>query len=125
MASDPAERLWEHAWASGRPGTIVAATGDRHEQQMEAATADFIDALDDFNCVLNGPRPSSGLRDAGRRSDVLPVRVAYAVAEAVRMLRDASAADCAWRVEAAWLAVLAGDIDDVPQHVALEERARN
>jgi hypothetical protein len=90
---------------------------------METATADLVEALDDFNRVLNGPRPSSDLRDAGR-SDAVPTRVAYSVAEACRMLREAGAADCAWRVETAWLAVLAGDIHDIRQHVEWEQQAR-
>jgi hypothetical protein len=49
--------------------------------------------------------------------------VAYSVAEVARMLREASADREAWQVETGWLAVLAGDIDDVGQHVAEEEAA--
>ena len=37
------------------------------------------------------------------------------------MLRDAGADNCARRIDVAWAAVLAGDIDDIPQHVAWEQ----
>jgi hypothetical protein len=124
VGADPESRIVAHAWEHGSPGTLVTATGNRDQAQMEAATADLIEALDGFNRVLNGPRPSSGLRDACR-TDVVPIRVAYSVGEAVRMLRESGATTCAWRIETAWLAVLAQDIDDVSNHVAEEEQARS
>jgi hypothetical protein len=51
------------------------------------------------------------------------------------MLRDAAQSssaprarhdrsDAAWSIETAWLAVLAGDIDDLHQHVAAERAMR-
>ena len=45
-------------------------------------------------------------------------------AEVARMLRDAGADRSARKVDTAWLAVLAGDVDDVREHVAQEESAR-
>jgi hypothetical protein len=33
--------------------------------------------------------------------------------------------DAAWAIETSWRAVLAGDIDDLQQHVAEERAARN
>jgi hypothetical protein len=50
--------------------------------------------------------------------------MAYAVAEVARMLREADADREAWQVETGWLAVLAGDVDDVRQHITEEETAR-
>jgi hypothetical protein len=40
------------------------------------------------------------------------------------MLREADNDDDAWLVDAAWLGLLAGDIDDLREHVALEAAAR-
>jgi len=60
-----------------------------------------------------------------KRSDSVPRTVAYAVAESIRMLREAGAVERAEDAESAWLAVLSGDIDDVTEHVALERRSRS
>jgi hypothetical protein len=38
------------------------------------------------------------------------------------MLRDAEEHDLAGRIDAAWNVVLAGDIDDLAEHVELEHR---
>jgi len=93
-------------------------------KQVEEALRDFLDALSALNRDLNGPIPSESVRGAG----VVSTDVAYAVAEVARLLReygeragDAAATEAAWRVDTAWLAVLAGDIDDLAQH--LEEEA--
>lgn len=59
----------------------------------------------------------------------------YAIAEIDRMLRSygvgvsdgarrAQAAKATWRIETAWRAVLAGDIDDLRQHLAEESATR-
>jgi hypothetical protein len=92
---------------------------------------DFIATLSELNLELNGPTPSESYA-AG--TDI-PRDAAYAVAEVVRMLRDAAGsqavtgdesvlADAAWSIEVAWSGLLAGDIDDLPQHVAEERAAR-
>jgi hypothetical protein len=39
------------------------------------------------------------------------------------MLREAGVDNCARRIDVARAAVLAGDIDDIPQHVAWEQSA--
>jgi hypothetical protein len=119
------ERLRWHAGLDDRTFdetalTVSAATVRGRPAEVEAATADFVDALDSFNRELNGESPSSELSGL----DVVPVGVAYAVAEVARMLRDSGANHSAWVVETAWLAVLAGDVDDVREHVALEAAAR-
>jgi hypothetical protein len=120
----PVERLKRHAFGSADGTTVGEATASRDQSQIEAATGDFIAALGDYNGSLNG----SGLAaEAGEPvgGDVVSRGAAYAVAEATRMLRDAGADDCARRVDVAWAAVLAGDIEDIPQHVALEDSTRS
>jgi hypothetical protein len=40
------------------------------------------------------------------------------------MLRDARREEEAWVVDTGWLAVLAGDIDDIVEHIELERTMR-
>jgi hypothetical protein len=119
------ERIVWHAGLSAdgglAPGSVSAATSSGDQAAIEAATTDSLRALDDYNRDLNGPVPSSSIGGSG----MVPRDVAYAVAEVARMLRDSGADQSAWRVESAWLAVLAGDIDDVREHLAQEEAARD
>ena len=106
---------------SGGP-TISGTTYEAIDPgKSKAAIADFVDALEALNHELNGVVPSE-VR-AADDNDV-PRDVAYAVAEASRMLREAGCEHGAWRVETAWLAVIAGDIDDVVEHVDEEARGR-
>jgi hypothetical protein len=119
------ERIVWHAGLSAdgglAHGSVSAATSSGDRAAIETATADSLRALDDYNRDVNGPGPSSSIRG----SDIVPRDVAYAVAEIARMLRDSGADRSAWRVETAWLAVLAGDIDDIHEHLAEEEAARD
>jgi hypothetical protein len=115
--TDPVERLRRHAFGTANGATVSEATATRNRSQIETATADFIEALDEYNRSLNGAVPSAGVGDPAGE-DAVSRRAAYAVAEAARMLRDAGAADCASRVDIAWASVLAGDIDDIREHVA-------
>jgi hypothetical protein len=99
--------------------------------ELEHAVRDFLMVLEDLNHELNGEVPS----ETASRSETIPTRIAYAVAEVIRQLRDygdkqgnsirvGTGSREAWLVETAWLAVLAGDIDDVLEHVEGEEAAR-
>jgi hypothetical protein len=92
-------------------------TWDGDPADIEAATTDFISALDEYNRDLNGQVPSASV-DSG--DDSISRVVAYAVAEVARMLRANGSVGPALRVETAWLAVLAGDIDDIGAHLAEE-----
>ena len=75
--------------------------------------------LETLNLELNGDVPSEGVGDTPR---LIPADAAYAVGEVSRMLRDdPETPRAAWLVETAWLAALAGDIDDLRQHVSDEE----
>ena len=80
-----------------------------------------------LNLELNGDLPS----ERSAEDATVPVAVAYAVSEVCSLLRsyrgpvDAAgrAADAAWRGETAWNGALAGDIDDIAQHLLDEGRA--
>ena len=91
-----------------------------HQQDVDIAVGSFVAALQRLNVELNGPTPTGSVADSDRR--MLPAQLVYAVTEVSRMLRDEGQTEAAWAVDTAWLAVLAGDIDDVSEHVA-EERA--
>jgi hypothetical protein len=118
------ERIRRHA-GLGEPSlasdTVSAATSDGNPGDIDSAASDFVAALNDYNRDLNEAVPSSSVKSG---SDSVPRDVAYAVGEVTRMLRESGANRSAWRVETAWLAVLAGDIDDLAEHLAEEEAAR-
>ena len=78
--------------------------------------------LDRLNREMNGPQPSEALTG---EDDVVPREVAYAIVEVARMLRDADRVVEAWAVDTAWAAILAGDIDDLAEHVEAEHAARS
>ncbi|NNF64214.1 MAG: hypothetical protein HKN07_08120 [Acidimicrobiia bacterium] len=87
------------------------------------AIADCLDVLVKLNHELNGELPSAGF-DCGPE---LPRSLVYSISEIIRMIRECRTDDAnraAWRIETAWLAVLAGDIDDILEHVAGEEASR-
>jgi hypothetical protein len=49
----------------------------------------------------------------------------YAITEIIRMLDDdLRTTDAAWAVETTWSAVLAGDFDDLAEHLRHEHPAR-
>lgn len=81
----------------------------------------FIGVLQRLNIELNGAVPSEVRGEAGDES--IPRAAAYAVAAVSRMLRAAGRDEAAWQTDTAWSAVLAGDIDDVPAHVAQQRSA--
>ena len=126
MSESASERIKRHGGIGDgeavNPLTVAGATGRRDRAEIHAATADLVAALADFNYEVNGSTPS--MHVSGRQETVQR-DVVYAVAESVRMLREAAAVEQAEDVETAWLAVLAGDIDDVREHVALERRFRS
>ena len=120
-----AGRLRRHAGLDdpeeGSPPTVAAVTANPSLDELDAAVSDFVDALEALNHELNGSEPSAAVSG---KADAVAVETAYAVAEVARMLREAGAAQEAWAVDTAWLAVLAGDTDDVRQHVAEEKATR-
>jgi hypothetical protein len=116
------------AGATGSDGSVSDCTSpDGDPGEIERAVSDVVATLSRLNQELNGPKPSSTITDPG----VISTDIAYAVGEISRFLRkysevsgDPRGDEGAWTVDTAWLAVLAGDIDDVQQHVADEARAR-
>jgi hypothetical protein len=102
------------------------ASPDVSPEALSAAVTDLMTALGELNVELNGPVPSDEL--AG--SEAVPRSTAYAVAEIGRILRDAEDRNAvpnswaSWHLDTAWLAVLAGDIDDLDAHLANEETMR-
>ena len=115
-----ADRILWHAGlspATDAPGSLAALTAEGEAGDVDAAANDFIAALDEYNRGLNGAVPSERL---GGADEYVPRKLAYAVGEVARMLRVRGLNEAALRVETAWLAVLAGDIDDIPAHLAEE-----
>lgn len=108
--------------------TRIAGSGDRVDPGREAEAERLDDALDDLlsiltqlNRELNGPVPSETTEGA----DQIPLQLVYAITEIIRMLRDDPRTNnTAWTVETAWSAVLAGDIDDLHEHLRYECAAR-
>ncbi len=101
---------------------------------LQAAVADCLQTLAVLNREMNGDVPSSTVGGV----EEVPRSLVYAVSEIVRMLRDcqehaeskgqsdaAVFAKAAWRIETAWSAVLAGDIDNILKHVEGEEAGRS
>jgi hypothetical protein len=112
----------------GSVSECTTPTKSEKPDDLETAVADVVATLEVLNHELNGKLPSETITTA---PTLISTDVAYALAEIVRMLRDyeartgdGSGAEAAWMVDTAWVAVLAGDIDDVKEHLADERRAR-
>ena len=116
-------------------GTLYEARTAGVVPDLREPTDDLISCLDVVNRHVNGETPSASVgADKERRIDR---RLTYAVAAVITSgvehflwLVDSSATDTSaalavgkdvWRVYCAWEAVLAGDIDSLPEHVELEE----
>lgn len=118
--------------SEGAP-SIASATWPRGRftRDFQRALEDCINSFIPLNEELNGDVPSTSTV----HSQDVPRALVYALTEIIRMIRecadgagdenDANAfARAAWRVEAAWSAVLAGDIDDILKHLEQEEAMR-
>lgn len=120
-----AERIRRHA-ELGQPAdetapTVSAASDGGSPAEVEAATADLVDALDSFT-----PNSTAGYARRCRLASPTLFLV-VSLTQWLRlpgMLRNSGADHSAWAVETAWHAVLAGDVGDVREHVTLEEAAR-
>jgi hypothetical protein len=88
-------------------------------QRVSEGVAVFVSVLDRFNHELNGPRPSESVV---AESDDVPRDVAYSASQVTAMLRVADHRDLAERVDTTWNAALAGDIDDLAEHIEQEHR---
>lgn len=133
IADTTISRLLWHAGLDGRETdapSIASNTWPRENLSpaFHEAVVDCLCTLATLNRELNGDIPS---RTTVCVEDV-PRNLVYAVTEIVRMIRDcqehaqgqsgeAVFAQAARRIETAWLAVLAGDIDNILEHVDQEE----
>lgn len=97
---------------------------------VRKACADLMSAMTSLNFEVNGPCPS---KDTSTRLSALPIGLVYAITEILRMLREPHGLPpedrefcklAAWRAETAWSAILAGDIDNIAEHVREEESWR-
>jgi hypothetical protein len=136
MVSDQTiARLRWHAGFDGQPSprgsSIFSSTTSqiRSAADFESALSDCLETLSVLNRAQNGDVPSSTI---GAVEDHLPRGLVYAMTEIVRMIRDRerrtsdkseaiTLARAAWQIDTAWSAVLAGDIDDLLDHVKGEE----
>jgi hypothetical protein len=109
--------------------SVASSTWPRGQvsKALQPAVVDCLRTLAAVNLELN--------REGRRPVADVPRGLAYAVAEIVRMIRECHEhaseqrdakvlARAAWRVETAWSAVLAGDVEDIQEHVKQEEAAR-
>jgi len=136
VSVDTTHRLRRHAGFGGAEDELHPALSvswclgskDVSSERLEIAMADLVEVVALLNLEVNGSTPSQfthGVQD-------IPRDVAYAVAVIINQLRQracygaveikTSLTNAAWVVETAWLAILAGDIDDLQTHLA-EERA--
>jgi hypothetical protein len=135
LSTDTKDRLRWHAGLGAIPQTpavsISECTASGGSAGLDEGVADLLATLARLNHELNGETPSESSDSPGEISRDL----VYAVAEITRLLRDASEerpghadartfTEAAWLIETAWAAVLAGDIDDLPQHINQERAAR-
>jgi hypothetical protein len=90
-------------------------------EPLGVAMVDLIDTLSRLNHELNGDVPSENMYTT---DTPIAGSIAYSVAEVARMLRSGGETDReAWLIDTAWLAVLAGDIDDLHECLNGEEAA--
>ena len=99
------------------------------ESGLEASVTDIIECLQGLNRVIQ-----SASED---RNKVINQEVVYAVSGIMLLAIELSVAQAkagkncsslltaAWRIACAWDALLAGDIDDIHQHLMYESSARN
>jgi len=128
------DRLAWHAELSSRPVDAVCAPlvsvliTECVANQRRESLSDLVQTLDRLNRQLNGETPSE--QTSGAES--IPRRLVYALAEISRLLHDAATAsggrsdlrEASWQIDQAWSAILAGDIDDLGQHLTDEAFAR-
>jgi|HubBroStandDraft_6_1064221.scaffolds.fasta_scaffold133489_3 hypothetical protein len=121
VSSDTLRLLRWHAGLGGDPLDADSVSGATATGLgVSVAVAAFLQVLELLNHEMNGPRPAA---IAAVGDDEVPREAAYAVAEVSRLLRAAENEDAARQIDAAWSAVLAGDVHDVIENVAEERRA--
>lgn len=120
--------LWHAGFLERRGATVPSiweASRSGDAETLSAALDDLVAAFVALNRDLNGDVPSASV---GSESDSVPRSVAAAVSEISQLLRrypgsDPVATKAVWVVDVAWDAVVAGDIDDLEEHLRLEALA--
>lgn len=112
-----------------RPLSMVIADASDCEA-IEQSWFDLLDTLVNLNITLNGEFPS----EFESKQDVIPRNLAYSIAELIQTFDAAiinspeAISKCVeqvrWRISVCWSAVLAGDIDDIIQHLKWESETR-
>jgi hypothetical protein len=126
VSPDTTHHLRWHAGLEQAPAEPLPSISDCTQHgsaladQLTAALNDFLETLERLNHELNGETPSDVIDGVTE----IPRDVVYAITEVVRFLREAGDAQAAWKVEAAWSAVLDGDIDNLQEHLNEEYAAR-
>ena len=115
---------------------VQAAEKDQGDVDLIGSTNEIIDCLESVNRHINGQIPSEGLSKqeqlprllVGALSGILMLCLDAILVVEQRQGKDSPSAarlrKAAWKIECAWNAVLDGDIDNIRQHVQLEENAR-
>jgi len=104
----------------------------RNNGPLSTSLNDLLDTLEQLNLEVNGNDPTD--IESGQSS--FPRQLVYAVHELICELRRAPRKDsqsqsreernaAAWTLEIAWTAILAGDIENIRQHIQQEEWARS
>jgi hypothetical protein len=142
MKNDPLSRLKQHSGLPMAGGEVpkdtlaefvFQATRDGPHPDLGTITEDIIGCLDTLNRQVN-----QHFEDTAHRQEI-PSSLVYAASGMVLMCLEKAlafrrAADkavladdllmAAWRIQCAWDALVAGDIEDLREHVKLEEEAR-
>lgn len=119
-----------HIKSDSLPLIECGGSGINNIEEFKLSLNKFLMCMQKINREINGITPSNSIK----KDQDIPRKVVYAISELMRVLREISekssiskigdTAQYAFRaIEIAWLAVLAGDIDDLLQHIDLEEQA--
>jgi hypothetical protein len=138
LAKDAISRLREHSGLSvPTPQLEGSAFIDRvqalqkgnREADLEKAVVDILECLQTLNSYSSST--------CGNRDYILNIDTVYAISGILLSTVEASIILCAtgkdckellmaaWKISCAWDALLAGDVEDIHQHLAYEMAARN
>lgn len=130
MADGPLKRLQQHSGlVETARDTLCEFTSSALQGEpapnIELITADIITCLQQLN--LQRPKADPPLALVYAMSGIIgeclsTIRKLEGSPTAIRTAKDLIRAS--WRIQCAWDAFLAGDIDDLQEHVELEEGAR-
>ena len=133
VTSTTIERLRWHAGLhridAGDAPSIASSTWPRGHMSkaFNQAVEDCLTTLVTLNRELNH-EGSSPVAEVPRKLVYAMTEISWIIRECSEKAREETEASlfsrAAWRLETAWSAVIAGDIEDILNHVRLEEAAR-